>query len=162
MLYYDPQVTGVFWDGLALDRYFSNGTDSWVSMRSTWTDTQGTYVAMKAGGLQNHQTHGDLDAGTFVLDAMGERWAGELGNGNYLADAYFSSEDQGSVRWEYYRKATEGQNTLLMGGANQIVTGTPQNKYDSTGDQQNALAYTPSKTSTAYFVTDMSSFYNGV
>jgi hypothetical protein len=39
-----------------------------------------------------HQTHGDIDAGDFVLDAMGQRWAGELGSGNYLSDGYFFSE----------------------------------------------------------------------
>lgn len=49
-----------------------------------------------AGAEQNHQTHQDIDAGTFVLDAMGQRWAGELGSGNYLADGYFSSEAQNS------------------------------------------------------------------
>lgn len=81
LLYYDPQVSGQFWDGLALDRHFDNTTDGWFSARSSWTDNDGAYIAMKAGYLQGHQTHGDLDAGTFVLDAMGHRWAGELGSG---------------------------------------------------------------------------------
>ena len=58
MLYYDPQVAGDFWDGLALDYHFDNTTDGWVSMRSSWTNTDGTYVAMKSGALQGHQTHG--------------------------------------------------------------------------------------------------------
>jgi hypothetical protein len=39
------------------------------------------YIAMKAGQLTGHQTHGDLDAGDFVLDALGQRWAGEYGSG---------------------------------------------------------------------------------
>lgn len=47
MLFYDPQVSGQFWDGLALDGYFGNTTDAWVSMRSSWTNTNGLYVAMK-------------------------------------------------------------------------------------------------------------------
>lgn len=81
LLYYDPQVSGQFWEGLALDRHFDNTSDGWFSARSSWTDNDGAYIAMKAGYLQGHQTHGDLDAGTFVLDAMGHRWAGELGSG---------------------------------------------------------------------------------
>lgn len=88
MLYYDPQVTGQFWDGLALDHHFSNGSGSWASMRSSWTDDNGVYVAMKSSELMEHQTHGDLDGGDFVMDALGQRWAGELGNGDYLADGY--------------------------------------------------------------------------
>ena len=58
LMYYDPQVSGEYWCGLALDHHFENRTDAWVSMRSSWTDTDGTYVAMKAGALQGHQTHG--------------------------------------------------------------------------------------------------------
>lgn len=91
ILYYDPQVSGQFWESLALDHHFENQTDAWFSARSSWTDNDGTYIAMKAGYLQGHQTHGDLDAGDFVLDAMGERWFGELGNGDYLAAGYVSS-----------------------------------------------------------------------
>lgn len=47
MLFYDPQVSGQFWNGLALDAHFDNTTDAWTSMRSSWTDTNGLYVAMK-------------------------------------------------------------------------------------------------------------------
>lgn len=90
MLYYDPQVTGQFWQGLALDYHFTNDTDSWASMRSSWTDNNGLYVAMKSSVLTGHQTHGDLDGGDFVLDALGQRWAGELGNGDYLSEGYVS------------------------------------------------------------------------
>lgn len=86
LLYYDPNVQGQFWDGLAVDNHFSNLTDGWFSARSSWTDQQGTYIAMKAGALLHHQTHGDLDAGDFVIDAMGQRWAGELGSGDYLSE----------------------------------------------------------------------------
>lgn len=63
MLYYDAQVKGDFFDQLPLDHHFDNNTDSWVSMRTSWTDNNGVYVAMKSGALLGHQTHGDLDAG---------------------------------------------------------------------------------------------------
>lgn len=160
MLYYDPQVEGDFWYNLALDHYFDEIFDAWVSMRGSWTNTNALYVAMKASQLTGHQTHGDLDVGDFVLDALGQRWAGELGSGNYLADGYFSSEDQDSERWWYYRKRTEGQNTLTQNYGNQLVDGTPSNTYGSTGEAQDELNYTPATTSTAFFVTDMTSFYN--
>ncbi|BGP47560.1 hypothetical protein JCM10450v2_003423 [Rhodotorula kratochvilovae] len=160
LLYYDAQVSGQFWDGLALDRHFDNTTDGWFSARSSWTDNDGAYIAMKAGYLQGHQTHGDLDAGTFVLDAIGHRWAGELGNGDYLAEDYFSSEAQNSPRWLYYRKRTEGQNTLVVDGQNQNVDGRPTTTFLSSGDAQDALAYTPANGSTVVFTADLGEMYN--
>lgn len=62
MLFYDPQVTGDFYNGLALDHHFDNTSDAWLSARTSWTDNAGLYIAMKAGALLGHQTHGDLDA----------------------------------------------------------------------------------------------------
>ncbi|GAA5866724.1 hypothetical protein JCM8547_002738 [Rhodosporidiobolus lusitaniae] len=160
MLYYDPQVSGQFWDGLPLDRHFSNTTDGWFSARSSWTDNNGMYIAMKAGALTGHQTHGDLDAGDFVLDALGQRWAGELGSGDYLSQGYFSNENQDSARWLYYRKRTEGQNTLLIGELNQNVDGVPTTTFGTTNETQTDLVYTAPNASTAYFTTDLSEMYN--
>lgn len=73
---------------------------------------------------------------------------------------YFSSEDQNSPRWLYYRKRTEGQNTLLIGDADQNVAGTPQTTFQSTGEAQDALNYTPTNSSTAFFTADLSEMYN--
>ncbi|KPV72288.1 uncharacterized protein RHOBADRAFT_56100 [Rhodotorula graminis WP1] len=160
ILYYDPQVSGQFWDGLALDRHFDNTTDGWFSARSSWTDNDGAYIAMKAGYLQGHQTHGDLDAGTFVLDAMGHRWAGELGSGDYLSQGYFSSEAQNSPRWLYYRKRTEGQNTLMIGDEDQNVDGRPTTAFGSSNEAQDALDYKVANGSTAFFTADLTPMYN--
>ena len=121
MFWYDPAVSGAFWDGMPLDHVFANHTDQWASMRSSWTDENALYVGIKAGSLVDHQTHNDLDCGDFVLDALGTRWAGELGSGDYLSTGYFSNDTQESDRWLYYRKRTEGQNTVLVNKANQLV-----------------------------------------
>lgn len=53
-------LIGSWWDGLALDHHFDSGSNDWASMRSTWTDNNGLYVAMKAGNMTSHQTHGDI------------------------------------------------------------------------------------------------------
>ncbi|KAJ7042405.1 chondroitin AC/alginate lyase [Mycena alexandri] len=92
MFWYDASVAGAFWNGKALDQFFDNGLDQWASMRSSWTDNDALYVAMKAGMNQGHQTHNDLDVGDFVLDALGTRWAGELGSADYLSPNYFSND----------------------------------------------------------------------
>ncbi|KAN0060317.1 hypothetical protein ACQY0O_007646 [Thecaphora frezii] len=163
MFWYDPASVGAFWNGLALDKFFDNDDGGqWASMRSSWTDFNGVYVGIKASNLTAHQTHGDLDAGTFVIDALGTRWAGELGSGNYLSQDYFSNETASSARWTYYRTATQGQNTLVINDENQAVASClPVNKFETTGPSQDAsLDYTPGTNDVAYFVSDLSTCYS--
>lgn len=160
MFWYDPTVSGAFWDGTPLDAFFDNHTDQWASMRSSWTDEDALYVAIKAGTLQGHQTHNDLDCGDFVLDALGTRWAGELGSGDYLSEGYFSNDTQGSERWLYYRKRTEGQNTILVGGQNQNVQAAPTVKHETTNDAQgSSTVYNAPSDSAAYWIADLTSAY---
>lgn len=87
-----------------------------VAMRSAWDHPDATYVAFKAGPVKSH--HNNLDAGTFVLDSKGVRWGIDLGAGNYELPGYFTSG-----RFQYYRTATIGQNTLAFGNENQNPTG---------------------------------------
>ncbi|KAG6836541.1 hypothetical protein H0H93_006921 [Arthromyces matolae] len=163
MFWYNPTVSGAFWDGTALDQFFDNGLDQWASMRSSWTDSQALYVAVKAGKLQGHQTHNDLDAGDFVLDALGTRWAGELGSGDYNSIGYFSSDAQDSQRWMYYRKMTEGQNTILVNQANQDVTAAPTVIHGTSNTTQgSSTVLNIPQDSTAYWVSDLSSAYFNV
>jgi hypothetical protein len=164
MFWYDPTVAGAFWEGLALDHFFNNDTDTWAAMRSSWTDNNALYAGIKAPQLLNHQTHGDLDVGDFVLDALGYRWAGEFGSANYLSTGYFSNETQMSDRWTYYRKRTEGQNCIVVGEQNQNVSATPQLlKYGTTNETQGpTTVYTPPQSSTAFWTADLTSAYDNV
>lgn len=57
------------------------------------------------------------------------------------------------------RKASEGQNTLLLNSANQLVASVPVTAFNSTNDTQNVANYTSPSTSTAYFTADMSTAY---
>lgn len=162
MFWYNPAISGAFWDGAALDHFFDNGLDQWASMRSSWTDNDALFVAVKAGKNQGHQTHNDLDAGDFVIDALGTRWAGELGSGDYLSEGYFNSDAQDSDRWKYYRKMTEGQNTILINNANQNVASAPTVKFDSTKTTQGSSTVVDiPKDSTAFWTADLSSAYFG-
>jgi hypothetical protein len=160
MIWYDPTVTGAFWDGMPLDHFFDDGLDQWASMRSSWTDINALYVAIKGGKNQGHQTHNDLDCGDFVLDAMGTRWAGELGSGDYNSPGYFSNDLQTSQRWLYYRKMTEGQNTIVVNKSNQNVLAAPVVRHDTTGEAQgSSTVVTLPSSSTAFFTADLTSAY---
>jgi hypothetical protein len=160
MFWYDPSISGAFWDGAPLDHLFSYPGDEWASMRSSWTDLNALFVAIKAGTLQGHQTHNDLDCGDFVLDALGTRWAGELGSGDYNSLDYFLSDSQDAVRWLYYRKRTEGQNTILVNQENQDVTAQPTVSYNSSGTVQgSSTVFKAPSDSTAFFVADLTTAY---
>lgn len=82
-----------------------------VSFRNNWSKNA-TFIGIKGG--DNAASHGHLDLGSFVLDALGERWAIDLGPDDYNLPGYF-----GKNRWDYYRLRTEGHNTLLIDERNQ-------------------------------------------
>lgn len=80
--------------------------------RSGFFDKNAVYAAIKGG--YNYTNHGDLDIGTFVFDALGERWAEDLGPADYGDAGYFVGIIGGG-RWKVYAKRAEGQNTLVFG-----------------------------------------------
>ena len=100
---------------LPLDRYFSGV--SVVTMRSQWDDPNAVFVGFKGG--DNRVNHGQLDLGSFVLDADGVRWTIDLGPDDYNIPGYF-----GKQRWSYYRNRTEGHNTLVVNHENQSTSAT--------------------------------------
>ncbi|MEI7730162.1 MAG: DUF4962 domain-containing protein [Verrucomicrobiota bacterium] len=88
-----------------LDKYF-RGAEV-VSLRGAWNDKNASWVAFKAG--DNKANHSNLDLGVFVMEALGVRWAVDLGADNYNMPGYF-----GGQRWNYYRMRAEGHNTLVL------------------------------------------------
>lgn len=54
----------------------------------------------------------------------------------------------------YYRKMTEGQNTILIGATNQDVTAKPTIQFGTSNTTQgSSTVFTPDSDSTAYFTT---------
>jgi hypothetical protein len=102
--------------------------------RSAWDDDRAFYVGFKGG--DNRANHSHLDLGTFVLDALGQRWALDLGGDDYNLPGYF-----GKQRWDYYRLRTEGHNTLTVDGTNQNPKAkAPLIAYRSTPERAFAVA----------------------
>lgn len=83
-------------------------------LRTSWTDQNALYVGAKGG--DNRANHGHLDLGSFVFDALGVRWASDLGPDDYDLPDYF-----GKLRWSYFRLRTESHNTVLIDGENQSL-----------------------------------------
>ena len=55
----------------------------------------------------------DLDGGSFVFEAGGRRWAMDMGSDSYQLPNYFTQDVKNNTRYNLYRKATVGHNTLL-------------------------------------------------
>jgi hypothetical protein len=143
-------VQGLLWfmpaaqdslDRLPLDKYFRHAEA--VTLRGDWRDSNATFVGFKAGS--NRASHGHLDLGSFVLDALGERWAADPGPDDYNLPGYF-----GKARHTYYRLRAEGHNTLVLD--------------PSSGDDQAASADTriirfDSKPARAFAIADLTAAY---
>jgi hypothetical protein len=98
-----------------LEKYFRGPVEVAV-FRSAWDDPDALFAGVKAG--YNQVNHGHLDLGSFELDALGVRWARDLGSDNYDMPGYWDNKT-GGQRWSYYRLNSKSHNVPLLGGENQ-------------------------------------------
>lgn len=105
--------------------WISQGKNPVALMRTSWTDTNAIYVAMKGGSVSVNHAH--MDIGSFVMDADGVRWAMDFG-----AQDYESLESKGiqvfgrtqdAQRWTIFRYTNLVHNTLTINNQHQKVTG---------------------------------------
>jgi hypothetical protein len=102
------------------------GSNAVAMFRSSWTDSNATYLAIKGGspGL----SHGHMDVGSFILDAAGVRWAMDLGAESYhkieSRGMDLWSREQDAQRWTIFRYNNSSHNTLLVNGRHQRVDAT--------------------------------------
>lgn len=94
-------------------------------MRSSWTDPNAIFVGMKGGSP--YVTHGHMDAGSFVLEAEGIRWAKDFGFQEYTAlelkNIDLWANKQNGQRWEIFRCNNFSHNTLTFNDSLQRVNG---------------------------------------
>lgn len=105
--------------------WISDGINPLFIYRSGWESSEDAYLGIK-GGLASF-SHSHMDAGSFVYENKGVRWAMDLG-----MQQYYSLEKEGvdlwnmtqnSQRWDVYRLGPEAHNTLTLDGANHMVDG---------------------------------------
>ncbi len=99
----------------ALDRYFRGSVPVAVT-RSAWNDREALFAGIKGG--YNQVNHGHLDLGNFEMDALGVRWARDLGSDDYNLPGYFDRKP-GGQRWTYYRNISQSHNVPLIDGQGQ-------------------------------------------
>jgi len=104
----------------SLDKLFRGPVEVAV-FRSAWNDPDALFVGVKAG--DNTFNHSQLDLGNFELDALGVRWARDLGADSYSLPGYFDfyylTGKTGGRRWSYYRNSTFSHNVPLLNDTNQ-------------------------------------------
>jgi len=84
-----------------------------LTARTAWDDKEAAFLGFKAG--DNRASHTHLDLGSFVYDALGLRWAADLGPDSYALPDYFKAP----LRWTYFRNGSASHNTLLIDGRGQ-------------------------------------------
>ena len=75
-----------------------------IAMRDAYRDGQ-TFVGIKAG--KTVYAHSHLDAGSFIFDAKGRRWAYDFGQDNY--NLYYKYS-----HWDVFRLRVESHNSLVI------------------------------------------------
>lgn len=105
-------------------------------MRTSWTDPQAIFVGFKAGSAS--VSHAHMDAGSFIIDALGERWAMDFGPQDYNSletkGVNLWGRDQNAQRWEVFRYNNRVHNTLTVDNQLHKVNGYA--KIDEWSDQK--------------------------
>lgn len=98
--------------------WYGQGSVPLAAFRSAWDDPNAMYLALKGGKATS--SHGHMDAGSFVFESDGVRWARDLGMQDYLSlesknvDLWNSKQDGG--RWQVFRLGPFSHNTLTING----------------------------------------------
>ncbi len=104
-------------------------------VRGDWTFSESDkFLGLKTGKCNN--SHGHMDVGSFVYDALGVRWSADYGlqsystieNYNYDTSKYpggaFGSYAQTAFRWGVFRYNNYNHSTITLNDALHLVTGT--------------------------------------
>lgn len=105
--------------------WLGRGPNPIIAFRSSWTDPRALYLAAKGGRADGSHAH--MDAGSFILESNGVRWASDLGSQNYESleskkiDLWNRSQD--SQRWQVFRLGNHGHGSLTIDGRLHRVNG---------------------------------------
>lgn len=123
----------LWWPGQATVRapeslplaWFADGHNPIAVFRSSWTGPDALYLACKAG--KGSLSHAHLDAGSFVMEAGGVRWAVDLGHQGYhnleSKGIHLWDKGQDGSRWTVFRLNNRSHNTLTINDALHRVDG---------------------------------------
>ncbi len=97
-------------DDFPLDATFGGVDVALGAFHSEWS-REAIYFGFKGG--KAHASHSQMDIGSFVMDAKGERWAWDLGYGNNKQPGFSDYNDE---RWSFFINTNLAHNTLSFWG----------------------------------------------
>jgi len=124
LVWREPESTAARQENLPL-RWYAHGPNPVAVFRSKWDDTTAAYAAIKGGCARDPHAH--MDAGSFILESDGVRWALDLDKQDYLSLEQFGLDlwgvNQDDDRWKIFRIGATAHNVLRFDGADQCVDG---------------------------------------
>ena len=113
---------------LSSTAFSGQGAQAVAIWRTSWSDPNAMWCAIKAGGAAHNHAH--MDAGSFVLDLDGLRWAKDLGMQDYNSLESVGIDlwnmQQNSSRWQVFRLSAQAHNTLTLDGQPHNAMGMAQ------------------------------------
>lgn len=136
MMWYNTSMTGA---SVTMPKdYYYRDTEV-VTMRSNWNGASAIMTGLHSGKINVY--HGHMDAGQFIIDAFGTRYAIDMPPENYNIKDNI---------WNLYRNRAEGHNTLVINpskdGGQDLAAEPKIDRYDSCE-------------SSAYAITDITGAY---
>ena len=105
--------------------WVGHGKTPVVLVRTSWLENEGLYLGAKGGSAATNHAH--MDAGSFVFEAAGVRWAMDLGMQEYYSlekeNVDLWNRSQTGQRWEVFRYNNFAHNTLTVNGKLHRVEG---------------------------------------
>lgn len=105
--------------------YLGNGKNPILLTRSGWNSKKDIFLGFKAGSPSVNHAH--MDAGSFVLDMKGKRWAMDLPMQSYESleskGVALWNREQNGQRWQVLRTNNFYHNTLTIDNQLQLVEG---------------------------------------
>jgi Heparinase II/III-like protein. len=96
--------------------WVGTGINPVMLMRTSWTDPKAIYVGFKGGSASTNHAH--MDAGSFIMEANGIRWASDFGMQDYNSleskNVDLWNRSQNSQRWQVFRYNNYTHNTLTI------------------------------------------------
>lgn len=103
--------------------WLGRGKNPVAVARTAWNDPRAAAFAIKGGGTGISHAH--MDAGSFVYEAGGVRWAEDLGMHDYqpleVKGINLWDGRQDGDRWKIFRSGPEGHNLIRFGDQPQIA-----------------------------------------
>lgn len=121
--------------------WLGRGPNPLAVFRESWNDKNAMFLALKGGRAS--LSHGHMDAGSFVFESDGVRWARDLGMQDYLSleskGVALFSRAQNGARWSVFRLNNFSHNTLTINDQLHQANGQAQITHFSNANDAGAI-----------------------